>query len=93
MFTWDSQKAILNYDKYGVSFEEAATIFADPNALDWEDVKHSGIEPRLKRLGISHARRVLIVVYTIRSTANGKKAIRIISARAASQKERKAYAG
>jgi uncharacterized DUF497 family protein len=68
MLTWDPQKAMMNFRKHGVSFEEAATVFADPNALDWEDIKHSGTETRLKRLGKSHSQRVLIIVYTIRST-------------------------
>ena len=93
MFTWDLQKAILNFEKHGISFEEAVTVFADPKALDWEDLSHSVVELRRKRLGISSAYRVLIVVYTIRSIDNGKKAIRIISARQASRKERQAYAG
>lgn len=35
------------------SFEEAATVFADPEALDWDDPEHSYAEQRSKRLGIS----------------------------------------
>jgi uncharacterized protein len=93
MFTWDPQKAILNFQKHGISFEEAATIFADLAALEWEDREHSEVEWRRKRIGISCAHRVLIMIYTIRRTANGNTAIRIISARQASRKERKAYAG
>ncbi len=91
MFTWDSQKAILNLVKHSVSFEEAATVFGDPGALDWEDPEHSETEVRFKRLGMSRDQRILIVIYTIRRTANGDKAIRLISARRASRKERKAY--
>jgi len=41
MFSWDPQKAISNFEKHGVSFEEAATVFADPEGLDWEDMVHS----------------------------------------------------
>ncbi|MCH7914867.1 MAG: BrnT family toxin, partial [Deltaproteobacteria bacterium] len=41
MFSWDPQKAIINFDKHGVSFEEAATIFSDPDGLDWEDLAHA----------------------------------------------------
>ncbi|MGP8155810.1 MAG: BrnT family toxin [Candidatus Acidiferrales bacterium] len=92
MFSWDAQKAISNYKKHSVSFEEAATIFSDPNALDWEDVDHSSAEQRLKRLGKSVAGRVLLVVYVVRRFRHGKETIRIISARQASRKERKAYA-
>jgi len=36
---------------------------------------------------------VLIVVYTLRRLKNGTETVRIISARQASRKERKAYAG
>jgi uncharacterized DUF497 family protein len=37
--------------------------------------------------------RAVLVVYTIRRLKNAKESIRIISARQASRKERKAYAG
>ncbi|MBI3806793.1 MAG: BrnT family toxin [Nitrospirae bacterium] len=29
MFTWDIPKAIANFEKHGVPFEEATTVFAD----------------------------------------------------------------
>jgi uncharacterized protein len=93
VFSWDTAKAIQNRRKHGVSFAEAATVFADPDALDWEDTEHSAIERRFKRLGKSVAERVLLQVYTIRRTKDGKETIRIISARQASRKERQAYAG
>jgi uncharacterized DUF497 family protein len=91
MFTWDIAKAITNFEKHNVSFEEAATVFADENSLDWEDQAHSDTEPRRKRLGLSLNENILIVVYTNRRLKNGKETIRIISARLASKKERKAY--
>lgn len=93
MFSWDTRKAIENSAKHGVSFGEAATVFTDPVALEWEDIEHSGTEQRFKRLGTSLAGQVLLVVYTIRRMKDGKETIRIISARQASRKERKAYAG
>lgn len=93
MFTWDTQKAIINYEKHRVPFEEATTVFNDPEALDWKDLEHSYLEPRFKRVGVSIENRVLMVVYTVRRMKNGKETIRIISARQASQKERKAYFG
>jgi hypothetical protein len=93
MFTWDLRKATINLRKHGVSFEEAAAIFSDPGGLDWEDVGHSTSETRFKRLGLSIGNRMLIVVYTVRRTSDGKEKIRIINARQASRKERKAYAG
>ena len=93
MFSWDAAKALTNLGKHGVSFVEAATVFGDPEALDWDDPAHSLHERRFKRLGLSVAGRILIVVYTQRRLKDGRETIRIISARQASRKERKAYAG
>jgi uncharacterized DUF497 family protein len=93
MFSWDVRKAQVNYEKHRVAFEEAATVFADPDGLDWEDLERSREEKRYKRLGESVVGRILLIVYTVRRTAHGKETIRIISARQASRKERKAYAG
>ena len=93
MFSWDARKALSNLKKHGVSFEEAATVFADPDALDWDDPEHSDAEIRSKRLGTSVTGRVLIVIYTPRKVNHGKEIIRIISARQATRKERQAYAG
>jgi len=50
MFSWDARKAIANFEKHRVSFEEAATIFADPEGLDWQDLTHSNHEIRYKRI-------------------------------------------
>ncbi|OGW68468.1 MAG: hypothetical protein A3A88_11165 [Nitrospirae bacterium RIFCSPLOWO2_01_FULL_62_17] len=93
MFAWDIRKAIQNFEKHGVPFEEAATAFGDPSGLDWEDLTHSQHERRFKRLGLSVTGRVLLIVYTVRRTAHGKETLRIISARSANRKERKDYAG
>jgi len=30
MFSWDVRKALKNFEKHGVPFEEAATVFSDP---------------------------------------------------------------
>jgi uncharacterized DUF497 family protein len=91
VFEWDARKAATNVRKHGVPFGEAATVFADPDALDGLDLKHSEQERRSLRLGRSLAGRVLIVAYTIRGSNDDEK-IRIISARRASRKERAAYA-
>jgi len=92
VFTWDAGKATRNLRKHGVSFEEAATVFADPDALEWEDLEHSHKENRFKRFGISSQGRILILVYSYRRTKNDKETLRIITARRASPKEREAYA-
>ena len=91
MFDWDAGKAATNARKHGVSFHEAATVFADPDALDGPDLAHSAQEARFLRLGRSLSGRVLMVAYTVRGVSNDEK-IRIISARRASRKERSSYA-
>ena len=91
VFAWDVPKAIANFEKHGVPFEEAATVFGDSSALDWHDITHSHQERRFKRLGLSVSNRLLLVVYTIRRTRDEKETIRIISARPASRKEHQAY--
>jgi uncharacterized DUF497 family protein len=74
-----------------VPFEEAATVFGDPEALDGPDLGHSTAESRFLRLGRAATGRVRIVAYTVRRRDDGES-IRIISARRASRKERAAYA-
>ena len=91
MFEWDATKAASNLSKHSVSFEEAATVFGDPEALDGPDFAHSSQEARFLRLGRSLTGRVLMVAYTVREWGNGENT-RIISARKASRKERVAYA-
>jgi uncharacterized DUF497 family protein len=72
--------------------EEAATVFGDPEGLEWQDTEHSASETRFKRLGRSGVGRVLLIVYAARRSKDGKETIRIISARQSSRNERKAYA-
>jgi len=91
VFEWDGRKAAVSRIKHGVSFEEAGSVFGDPDALDGPDLHHSEKESRFLRLGRAATGRVLIVAYTIRRRGNGES-IRIISARRASGKERAAYA-
>jgi hypothetical protein len=90
VFDWDGQKAAANLAKHGVSFDEAATVFGDPVALDGPDIRHSAEEARFLRLGRSVLDRLLIVAYTQRKAGHGET-IRIISARRASRRERTAY--
>lgn len=66
-------------------------MFADLNALEWEDLEHSHHEYRFKRLGLSSQARILILVYSHRRLKNGQETFRIITARRASWRERKAY--
>jgi uncharacterized DUF497 family protein len=63
-FIWDTQIAIINFEKHGVSFEDAAKVFTDEDGLDWEDRNHSQLELRRKRLGELVEGRILLTVYT-----------------------------
>jgi uncharacterized protein len=91
VFEWDPRKAEANAAKHGVSFDEAVTVFLDPDALDGPDLQHASAESRCRRLGRSADGRVLMVAYTIRRHGNAE-AIRLISARQASRRERASYA-
>jgi len=93
VFEWDPQKAIANFHKHGVSFEEAATLFSDPDALSGGNEEHAEREPRFKRLGRTAIGRIDIVVYTIRRSPDGQESVHIVHARQASRKERQAYFG
>jgi hypothetical protein len=92
VFEWDPRKAAANLAKHGVTFGEAATVFGDPVALDGPDLGHSAVEARIVPLGRSFLNRILTVASTRRKELHGE-AIRIISARRASRKERAAYRG
>jgi uncharacterized DUF497 family protein len=91
VFSWDARKAIANFEKHRISFEEAATVFGDANALDADDEEHSSDEHRRQRIGRSVGGRIVFVVYTVRRVDHEKETIRIISARQASRRERAAY--
>lgn len=85
-FEWDPAKAGQNRRKHRVSFHEAATVFGDPLSLTYDDPDHSTEERRYITIGMSNARRVLLVAHTERSDK-----IRIINAREATRRERKQY--
>jgi uncharacterized DUF497 family protein len=69
-----------------VSFSEATTIFGDPLARSVADPLHSDDEGRFITMGQSGLHKTLVVVPTYRDDA-----IRIISARAATPRERIDY--
>ncbi len=87
-FAWDRSKAIENQRKHGVSFEEAATVFADENGRMKHDPDHSQDEDRFLLLGFSSKLRVIIVCHAYREN---DEVIRIITARKATPSERRQY--
>jgi uncharacterized DUF497 family protein len=77
VFEWDPHKAATNRRKHRVSFEEAATAFADRLSVTVPDPDHSGArESRYILVGQSERGRLLAVSHAERGTT-----IRIISAR------------
>lgn len=85
-FEWDPLKAKLNFWKHRVSFEEAGTALLDPLSKTGTDPSHSIEEHRFITFGMSARQRLLVVSYTERDGA-----IRLISARLATTRERKIY--
>jgi hypothetical protein len=87
-FIWDDKKAEENLKKHKISFDEAQTVFSDPNARMIFDPEHSGDENRFILLGISSGLRLLVVCHCYREN---DMVIRIISARKANKNEQKQY--
>ena len=85
-FEWDPKKAAANRAKHGVSFEEAATAFADPYSITISDPAHSSGEARYVLIGRSQQTRLVVVVHLERGVR-----IRLISARLATRRERLTY--
>lgn len=85
-FEWDIAKAIANLRKHGVTFEAAAQAFEDELSATFPDPDHSRRETRLITYGLGADGRLLVVSH---SEQDG--IIRIISARVATNKERKRY--
>jgi uncharacterized DUF497 family protein len=84
VFEWDEEKNRRNLDERGIDFAYAARIFGG-DTVEWEDARQEYGERRVVAIG-----RVedvtLTLVYTPRADA-----VRIISARRASRRERRAY--
>jgi uncharacterized DUF497 family protein len=78
---WDPDKNASNRKKHGISFEEAATLFAAGS--EWLDLAD---EVRYLAIG-PIARGIVVVVYVERD----EDVLRIISARLATAKERRLY--
>ena len=72
--------------KHGVGFEEAATAFGDVLSVTVADPDHSLDEERFILLGLTGRSGLLVIAHTGRGDA-----IRLISARLATAKERRGY--
>ena len=88
LFTWDDAKNEINVKKHGISFEKASAQRKDSG----ERIENG--EERWQTIGMVGEILILLVVYTLRTNTEDclyTEEIRIISARKADRKERKAY--
>ena len=88
IFAWDPSKAKDNLRNHHISFERAATIFRDPQALSIFDTAHSDEEDRWITLGLDRSGSVLVVVHTFHQIDAVSCQMRIISAWRVTAKER-----
>lgn len=83
-FEWDDEKEAINFTKHGIHFKTAVKVFKDENKLIRYDEEHTD-EERYDVLG--KVGKVLFVVCAFREGA----VVRIISARLASEPEKRRY--
>ncbi|AHF03450.1 hypothetical protein MARPU_05875 [Marichromatium purpuratum 984] len=85
-FVWDARKASINPLRHdGITFEQAATVFFDPLFRLVDASRHD--EARDAVIGYDATARLLFVVHIERSD----EVIRLISARRATQEERRTH--
>lgn len=84
---WDDNKAVSNFKKHRVTFDEAASCLLDPMALVDEDPDAEG-ERRFIMIGMSNSIRLITVCYALPD----EETIRIISARKPTAREEASYA-
>lgn len=88
---WDSEKDRANKRKHGLSFETAQLVFDDPLALSRIDTAVQE-EERWQTVGVVANVTIYVVHTAFEQTAEGEEPVgRIISARKATARERKAY--
>lgn len=83
-FEWDPKKAEANRRKHGIEFLDAVIVFDDDRGITLID--EDPREERYVTFGMDALGRMLAVSYTLRGDA-----IRIISARRATSRERAQY--
>ena len=90
IFEWDSDKNKANIANHGLSFEKAQEVFEDPLHLSILDERFSHFEERWITIGSTGNGEIIIAAYLYFFEEQEEK-MRIISARAATPKERKQY--
>jgi len=89
-WTWDAKKATANRVKHGLSFETAVLVFDDPFHASKPDLHPDG--DRWHTIGLVGPVLLLVIhPWPEAKSEGGEPAGRIISARKATARERKAY--
>lgn len=87
-FEWDPAKAASNIVKHDVAFEAAIEVWDDPlHVITFDRVE--GGEERWRAFGLVNAVAVLVVVHSDPDQDDDR--VRIISARKATNSERRVY--
>jgi uncharacterized DUF497 family protein len=88
-FEWDREKARANLAKHGVAFADAQLVWDDPHHILRFD-RYEGDEERWQIVGHTLGIVILVVWFTY-PDPNDEERIRIIGARKAERRERRAY--
>lgn len=86
-FEWDEANTIKNWERHGVTPEEAESAFFNEPLIVRSDTQHSKREKRYYALGRTDEGRYLFIAFTVR-----RGQIRVISVRDMNQRERSVYA-
>ena len=86
-FEWDEANTQKNWERHGVTPEEAEDVFFNEPLIVRSDTQHSKREKRHYALGRTDGGRHLFVAFTIRGSL-----LRVISVRDMNRRERSAYA-
>ena len=92
IWEWDRNKNRANLRIHGIRFETALLVLYDPLSVTYEDPYPH--EQRWRTIGMVE-RVLLLVIHTLpeddSDTGTGKRPGRIVSARPATRRERRAY--
>ena len=89
-FEWDPTKNEANQRKHGVSFEQAREVFDDPLHIAILDRRFTYFEERWITIGRTRSTRLVVTAH-LYFDDQAEEVIRIISAREATNNERKQY--
>jgi uncharacterized DUF497 family protein len=90
-FEWDDQKNESNRRKHGYSFDTAALVFDDPHCLIFPERNEAG-EMRWHAIGAVESSLLFLTVVHTYNEQGAVQIARIISARRATNHEKRLYA-